>query len=104
MVTEAETLRSIQTSHGLTGAFNDKRLSEWLMRHNTTDMAYKKVNAYVLYRLSLPLILCLCIDVNITHFSEMILDIILSNILSVSKLMVAASVINNGQSNKLITL
>ena len=43
MVTEAETLRSIQTSHGLTGALNEKRLAEWLMKHNNNDMAYKKV-------------------------------------------------------------
>ena len=43
MVTEAETLRSIQTSHGLTGALNEKRLAEWLTKHNNTDMAYKKV-------------------------------------------------------------
>ena len=43
MVTEAETLRSIQTSHGLTGALNEKRLAEWLMKHNNTDVAYKKV-------------------------------------------------------------
>ena len=46
MVTEAETLRSIQTSHGLAGALNEKRLAEWLMKHNNTDMAYKKVHAY----------------------------------------------------------
>ena len=44
MVTEAETLRSIQTSHGLTGALNEKRLAEWLMKYNNTDVAYKKVN------------------------------------------------------------
>ena len=43
MVTEAETLRSIQISHGLTGALNEKRLAEWLMKHNNTDVAYKKV-------------------------------------------------------------
>ena len=43
MVMEAETLRSIQTSHGLTGALNEKRLAEWLMKHNNNDTAYKKV-------------------------------------------------------------
>ena len=43
MVTEASTLRAIQTEHGLTGSFKDKPLSEWLMRHNPTDMLYKAV-------------------------------------------------------------
>ena len=43
MVTGAETLRSIETSHGLAGALNEKRLAEWLMKHNNTDVAYKKV-------------------------------------------------------------
>jgi phosphatidylinositol-4-phosphate 3-kinase len=43
MVTEAATLRAIQTEHGLTGSFKDKPLSEWLMRHNPTDVLYKAV-------------------------------------------------------------
>lgn len=43
MVTEASTLRAIQTEHGLTGSFKDKPLNEWLMRHNPTDMLYKAV-------------------------------------------------------------
>ena len=44
MVTEAETLRSIQTSRGLMGALkNKKRLAEWLMKYNNNDIAYKKV-------------------------------------------------------------
>ena len=44
MVTEASTLRAIQTEHGLTGSFKDKPLSEWLMRHNPTDLSYKAVS------------------------------------------------------------
>ena len=44
MVTEASTLRAIQTEHGLTGSFKDKPLSEWLMRHNPTDKLYKAVS------------------------------------------------------------
>ena len=43
MVSEAETLRSIQVAHGLTGSFKDKPLAEWLQRHNPTDSAYRKV-------------------------------------------------------------
>lgn len=48
MVTDAETLRSIQTSHGLTGALNEKRLAEWLMKHNNSDVTYKKVHICIL--------------------------------------------------------
>ena len=44
MVTNASTLRAIQTEHGLTGSFKDKPLSEWLMRHNPTDSLYKAVS------------------------------------------------------------
>lgn len=43
MVREAETLRAIQTQHGLAGSFKDKPLSDWLLRHNPTDSAYKQV-------------------------------------------------------------
>lgn len=43
MVTESATLRAIQTEHGLTGSFKDKPLSEWLQRHNPTEVAYKQV-------------------------------------------------------------
>ena len=43
VVSDAATLRAIHTEHGLTGSFKDKPLSEWLMRHNPTDSAYKKV-------------------------------------------------------------
>lgn len=45
MVTNASTLRAIQTEHGLTGSFKDKPLSEWLMRHNPTDASYKAVSS-----------------------------------------------------------
>ena len=43
MVTGASTLRAIQTEHGVTGSFKDKPLSEWLMRHNPSEQAYKEV-------------------------------------------------------------
>ena len=43
MVTDASTLRAIQTEHGVTGSFKDKPLSEWLMRHNPSEQAYKEV-------------------------------------------------------------
>lgn len=49
MVTEASTLRTIQTEHGLTGSFKDKPLSEWLMRHNPTDLSYKAVCQFISY-------------------------------------------------------
>ncbi|XP_011404735.1 PREDICTED: phosphatidylinositol 4-phosphate 3-kinase C2 domain-containing subunit beta-like [Amphimedon queenslandica] len=42
MVTESATLRQIQTEHGLTGSFKDKPLSEWLMRYNSSDLAWKQ--------------------------------------------------------------
>ena len=43
MVQDSATLRQIQTEHGLTGSFKDKPLSEWLMRHNPSDAAWKQV-------------------------------------------------------------
>ena len=43
IVKESATLRQIQTEHGLTGSFKDKPLSEWLMRHNPSDTAWKMV-------------------------------------------------------------
>ena len=44
MVTDASTLRAIQTEYGLTGSFKDKPLNEWLMRHNPTEVTYKAVS------------------------------------------------------------
>ncbi|XP_077560079.1 phosphatidylinositol 4-phosphate 3-kinase C2 domain-containing subunit alpha-like [Haemaphysalis longicornis] len=41
MVTEAETLRRIQTEHGLTGSFKDRPIAEWLQRHNTSELEYQ---------------------------------------------------------------
>ena len=43
MVQDSSTLRQIQTEHGVTGSFKDKPLSEWLMRHNSSDAAWKQV-------------------------------------------------------------
>ena len=43
-VSDAETLRAIQTQHGVTGSFRDKPLAEWLTRHNPTDSAYTQVS------------------------------------------------------------
>ncbi|XP_062513232.1 phosphatidylinositol 4-phosphate 3-kinase C2 domain-containing subunit alpha-like isoform X2 [Corticium candelabrum] len=42
MVSESETLRKIQTLHGLTGSFKDRPLADWLMRYNTTDLDYRR--------------------------------------------------------------
>ncbi|KAH7968509.1 hypothetical protein HPB52_009102 [Rhipicephalus sanguineus] len=42
MVTEAETLRRIQTEHGLTGSFKDRPIAEWLQRHNTSELEYQQ--------------------------------------------------------------
>lgn len=44
LVTESATLRQIQTEHGVTGSFKDKPLWEWLMRHNSSDVAWKRVS------------------------------------------------------------
>ncbi|XP_060523562.1 phosphatidylinositol 4-phosphate 3-kinase C2 domain-containing subunit alpha isoform X2 [Cylas formicarius] len=40
MVTKAETLRKIQTEHGLTGSFKDKPIAEWLAKHNPSELEY----------------------------------------------------------------
>jgi phosphatidylinositol-4-phosphate 3-kinase len=42
LVKDSSTLRQIQTEHGLTGSFKDKPLSEWLLRHNSSDVAWKQ--------------------------------------------------------------
>ena len=54
VVSDAATLRAIHTEHGLTGSFKDKPLSEWLMRHNPTDSAYKKVQPLISCRVGDP--------------------------------------------------
>ncbi|XP_076347467.1 phosphatidylinositol-4-phosphate 3-kinase catalytic subunit Pi3K68D isoform X1 [Tachypleus tridentatus] len=41
MVTEAETLRKIQTEHGLTGSFKDRPIAEWLQKHNASELEYQ---------------------------------------------------------------
>ncbi|XP_074660080.1 phosphatidylinositol 4-phosphate 3-kinase C2 domain-containing subunit alpha-like [Tubulanus polymorphus] len=41
LVTESDTLRKIQTTHGLTGSFKDRPIAEWLMKHNPTELEYK---------------------------------------------------------------
>ena len=53
MVSDSATLRAIQMEHGLTGSFKEKPLSEWLMRQNPSESAYKQVriNAYSVYTL-----------------------------------------------------
>ncbi|XP_019865562.1 phosphatidylinositol 4-phosphate 3-kinase C2 domain-containing subunit beta isoform X2 [Aethina tumida] len=42
MVTNAETLRKIQTEHGLTGSFKDKPIAEWLGKHNPSELEYER--------------------------------------------------------------
>ncbi|CAG0891228.1 unnamed protein product [Darwinula stevensoni] len=41
MVTDAETLRKIQAEHGLTGAFKDRPIAEWLGKHNPSPLEYE---------------------------------------------------------------
>lgn len=43
VINNAETLRKIQVGHGVTGAFKDKPLASWLLKHNATEEDYKKV-------------------------------------------------------------
>ena len=42
LVTKAETLRKIQVEHGLTGSFKDKPISEWLAKHNPSELEYSR--------------------------------------------------------------
>ncbi|OQR66629.1 phosphatidylinositol 4-phosphate 3-kinase C2 domain-containing subunit alpha-like [Tropilaelaps mercedesae] len=42
VVREAETLRKIQTEHGLTGSFKDKPIAEWLKKHNASEAEYER--------------------------------------------------------------
>lgn len=42
IVTEAETLRAIQTEFGLTGSFKDKPIAEWLAKHNPSELEYQR--------------------------------------------------------------
>ncbi|XP_022710072.1 phosphatidylinositol 4-phosphate 3-kinase C2 domain-containing subunit alpha-like isoform X2 [Varroa jacobsoni] len=42
VVREAETLRKIQTEHGLTGSFKDKPIAEWLKKHNGSEAEYER--------------------------------------------------------------
>lgn len=42
IVTEAETLRAIQTEWGLTGSFKDKPIAEWLAKHNPSELEYQR--------------------------------------------------------------
>ncbi|UYV78900.1 PIK3C2A [Cordylochernes scorpioides] len=42
MVQEAETLRKIHTENGVAGSFKDRSISEWLMKHNTSELEYQQ--------------------------------------------------------------
>ncbi|KAI5637162.1 phosphatidylinositol 3- and 4-kinase domain-containing protein [Phthorimaea operculella] len=42
IVSEAETLRVIQTEWGLTGSFKDKPIAEWLAKHNPSELEYQR--------------------------------------------------------------
>ena len=42
IVSEAETLRAIQTEWGLTGSFKDKPIAEWLAKHNPSELEYQR--------------------------------------------------------------
>lgn len=42
MVRNSDTLRKIQAEHGLTGAFKDRPIAEWLKKHNTSELEYNR--------------------------------------------------------------
>lgn len=42
LVEDAETLRKIQTEHGLTGSFKDRPINEWLAKHNPGALEYER--------------------------------------------------------------
>ncbi|XP_033099202.1 phosphatidylinositol 4-phosphate 3-kinase C2 domain-containing subunit beta-like isoform X2 [Anneissia japonica] len=42
VVQDAETLRKIQVEQGVTGSFKDKPLTEWLQKHNPTELEFTK--------------------------------------------------------------
>lgn len=44
LVSDSITLREIQSSYGLTGAFKDRPIAEWLQKHNPTGNTYEKVS------------------------------------------------------------
>ena len=43
IITESETLRKIQTKHGVAGSFKDRPIAEWLQLQNPTELEYQKV-------------------------------------------------------------
>nr|XP_009859078.1 phosphatidylinositol 4-phosphate 3-kinase C2 domain-containing subunit alpha-like [Ciona intestinalis] len=42
LIGESKTLREIQSSYGLTGAFKDRPIAEWLEKYNPTGISYEK--------------------------------------------------------------
>ena len=58
LVTDSATLRQIQTQRGVTGSFKDKPLFEWLMKHNSSESAWKRVRV-----LCVLCVLCVCVCV-----------------------------------------
>ncbi|XP_071954841.1 phosphatidylinositol 4-phosphate 3-kinase C2 domain-containing subunit beta-like [Antedon mediterranea] len=42
VIQDAETLRKIQVENGVTGSFKDKPLTEWLQKHNPTELEFTK--------------------------------------------------------------
>lgn len=49
MVGNSETLRQIQSQHGLTGSFKDRPIAEWLQKHNTSELEYRNAVQNFLY-------------------------------------------------------
>lgn len=43
LVSHSKTLREIQSGYGLTGAFKDRPIAEWLGKYNQTASSYEKV-------------------------------------------------------------
>ena len=44
IVSDSKTFREIQSSYGLTGAFKDRPIAEWLQKYNPTGLSYERVS------------------------------------------------------------
>ena len=42
-MSDSKTLREIQAGYGLTGAFKDRPIAEWLGKYNTNPTSFEKV-------------------------------------------------------------
>ncbi|XP_076823944.1 phosphatidylinositol 4-phosphate 3-kinase C2 domain-containing subunit alpha-like isoform X1 [Clavelina lepadiformis] len=42
LISDSKTFREIQSSYGLTGAFKDRPIAEWLQKYNSTGLSYER--------------------------------------------------------------